>query len=86
MRVSASSGAASLPMGDRTYGAASTHVGTRTKPPGPDDRARFRRAAHFTGALPFDAIVPRGSITYRLVHDTTPRHWPIIDMANPTQH
>ena len=85
MRAAASKGAADLLMGHETYGAALIQVGTRTKHLGPEDRARFLRAAHITGALPIEAIVHRGRITYRLVHDTTPRHWPTIDMTNPTQ-
>ena len=85
MRAAASKGPADLLMGHETHGAALIQVGTRSKHLGPDDRAKFLRAAHITGALPIEAIVHRGRITYRLVHDTTPRHWPIIDMTNPTQ-
>ena len=85
MRAAASKGAADLLMGHETHGAALIQVGTRSKHIGPDTRTRFLRAAHITGALPIEAIVHRGRITYRLVHDTTPRHWPIIDMDNPTQ-
>ena len=85
MRAAASKGAADLLMGHETHGAALIQVGTRSKHLGPDARTRFLRAAHITGALPIEAIVHRGRITYRLVHDTTPRHWPTIDMTNPTQ-
>ena len=85
MRAAASKGAADLLMGHETHGAALIQVGTRSKHLGPDARTRFLRAAHITGALPIEAIVHRGRITYRLVHDTTPRHWPVIDMDNPTQ-
>ena len=85
MRAAASKGAADLLMGHETHGAALIQVGTRSKHLGPDARTRFLRAAHITGALPIEAIVHRGRITYRLVHDTTPRHWPTIDMDNPTQ-
>lgn len=86
MRAAASKGAADLLMGHETHGAALIQVGTRSKHLGPDDRARFLRAAHITGALPIEAIVHRGRITYRLVCDTTPRHWPTIDMDNPTRY
>ena len=86
MRAAASKGAADLLMGHETHGAALIQVGTRSKHLGPDARTRFLRAAHITGALPIEAIVHRGRITYRLVHDTTPRHWPTIDMTNPTGH
>ena len=85
MRAAASKGAADLLMGHETHGATLIQVGTRSKHLGPDARTRFLRAAHITGALPIEAIVHRGRITYRLVHDTTPRHWPTIDMDNPTQ-
>lgn len=86
MRAAASKGPADLLMGHETYGAALIQVGTRSKHIGPDARAKFLRAAHITGAIPIEAIVHRGQITYRLVHDTTPRHWPTIDMTNPTEH
>ena len=85
MRAAASKGPADLLMGHETHGAALIQVGTRSKHIGPDARTKFLRAAHITGALPIEAIVHRGRITYRLVHDTTPRHWPTIDMTNPTQ-
>ena len=85
MRAAASKGAADLLMGHETYGGALIQVGTRSKRLGPDDRARFLRAAHVTGALPIEAIVHRGAITYRLVCDATPRHWPVLDMTNPTK-
>ena len=86
MRAAASKGAADLLMGHETYGGALVQVGTRSKHLGPTDRARFLRAAHITGALPIEAIVHRGKVTYRLVCNTTPRHWPVLDMTNPTEH
>ena len=86
MRAAASKGPADLLMGHETHGAALIQVGTRSKHIGPDGRTRFLRAAHITGALPIEAIVHRGRITYRLVCDTTPRYWPTIDMTNPVEH
>lgn len=85
MRAAASKGAADLLMGHETYGAALIQVGTRSKHLGPDDRARLLRASRITGALPIEAIAHRGNITYRLVCDATPRHWPTLDMTNPTE-
>ena len=76
MRAAASKGAADLLMGHETHGAALIQVGTRTKHLGPEDRARFLRAAHITGALPIEAIVHRGHITYRLVHTQHPATGP----------
>lgn len=83
MRAAASKGAADLLMGHETYGGALVQVGTRSKHLGPAERVRFLRAAHITGALPIEAVVHRGAITYRLVCDATPRHWPVLDMTDP---
>ena len=83
MRSAGSRGPADLAMAHPLFGLALIQVGKPGKTIGPDDRARFLRAAHVTGALPIEAIVHRGRITYRLVCDTPPRHWPILDMTDP---